>query len=75
MAIPRKMTGRVSWESRSEIIPLVLQDHVVVIVPSKRKGVEKTEQEVKPGPFWKLKLSLLTQEINVFLIMMAEGCE
>lgn len=67
------MAGRVGCENSPEIVPLLLQKRAVVLVPSKRKGVEKTEQEVKSGPFWKLKLSLLKQEINVFLIMMAEG--
>ena len=67
------MAGRVGCENGPEIVPLLLQKRAVVLVPSKRKGVEKTEQEVKSGPFWKLKLPLLKQEINVFLIMMAEG--
>ena len=46
---------------------------VVGVGGSKRKGVEKTERGVKSGPFGKLQLSSSKQEINFFLLVMAEG--
>lgn len=71
LAVQWKRAGRISWESSLHVVPVLLQNCVIGIGSSKRKGIEKTEQEVKSGPFWKLKLSSPKQEINFFLIMMA----